>query len=434
MIGSGIFVLSGQAAARFAGPAVVLSFVLAGFVALLAALCVAELATAVPVSGGAFAFAYTVHGPLAGWLVGWALIVEYLVGASVMAIGWSGYASDGLDALGLRLPQDLRAGPFQDDPGFVNLYAVALVLAAGVLLLRGASESAMVNTVLVAIKMVALVLFVVVGATAVQTSNWTPFIPASESFGEFGVGGILRAAGVVFLTYISFDAVATAAQEARRPARTLPRALLWTLGIAIGLYLAVSLVMTGLVPFPELNVPNPLGVALAAHPDLDWLRQTVNAAAILGLAAGVIALLFGQSRIFMRMGREGMIPARLGRVSPGTASPRDAVVLGAVISALIAGVGPYDSLATLISAGTMLAYIAVCLAVVRLRRARPDLARPFRLPFGLLIPIAGAGALLVILSLLPSSTLLRVGVWMLLGVAIWFAYSRRGSRRALGEG
>jgi APA family basic amino acid/polyamine antiporter len=430
VIGSGIFVLSGQAAARFAGPAVVVSFLLSGVVALLAALCVAELATAIPVSGGAFSFNYTINGPFVGWMVAWAMVVEYLVGAGVMAIGWSGYAGDGLRELGIRIPPALRASPFAPEPGVVNLLAVLLILMVGALLARGSSESARVNVVLVGIKLLALVLFVAVGATAVHASNWDPFVPASEGFGDYGAAGVLRAAGVVFLTYIAFDAVATASQEARRPGRTLPAALVATLVGATALYVAVALVMTGLVFYGDLNVPDPLGVALDAHPDLLWLRQLVNVAAILGLAAGVLALLFGQSRIFVRLGREGMVPARLGAVDRRTGSPRLAVMVCVVAAALIAGFGEYDLLATMISAGTLFAYVAICVAVIRLRRMRPDLERPFRLPFGPAIPIAGIVAMVGVLLLLPPGTLARVGAWLVVGVVVWLAYSRAGARRA----
>jgi APA family basic amino acid/polyamine antiporter len=288
-----------------------------------------------------------------------------------------------------------------------------------------------VNAILVGIKLLALVLFIAVGAFAIDASNWDPFVPPSEGFGDFGVAGVFRAAGVVFLTYISFDAIATASQEARRPGRSLPVALLATLVAATALYVAVALVMTGLVPYGVLNVPDPLGVALDAHPDLGWLRQVVNVAAILGLAAGVLALLFGQSRILVRLGREGMVPERLGRVEPRTRSPRAAVVLCVVVAALIAGFGSYDAMATMISAGTLFAYIAICVAVIRLRRRRPDLERPFRLPFGALIPVAGMVGMAGVLLLLPPWTLARVGMWLAVGLVVWLAYSRAGARRVL---
>ena len=433
VVGSGIFVLSGQAAARFAGPAIIISFLIAALIATLPALCFSELSTTMPVSGGAFAYTFTVFGPLIGWIVAWALLVEYLVGAAVMAIGWASYAENIAQEFGAEIPGAIAQGPFADDPGVMNLPAAILVGLAALLLLQGASESARANAILVAIKLGALLLFVVMGATALTVDNWDPFFPPSEGFGEFGVTGVLRAVGVVFLTYISFDVIATAAQEAKNPGRSLPTAMGATLALAALVYVAVALVMTGLVSYTALDVPDPLSIALGAHPDLDWLRNLANAAAVAGLAAGVVSLLYGQSRILMRMAREGLMPRAIGRVDTRTESPRTAILACAAAGVLIAAFGSYNVLAITISGGTIVAYGIVCASVLRLRKLRPDLERPFRVPFGPVVPIAGIVALACVFFLLPPRTLLIVASWIAIGLVVWFLYTRHEYRRAVEE-
>ncbi len=425
VVGAGIFVTTGTAAAQYAGPAVVISFLLAGVAAAVTALCYAELAAMIPAAGSTYSYAYATFGIFLAWFIGWDLLLEYLFAASTVAVGWSGYFDAMLQSIGITLPHALTNAPFQEDGGVVNLPAIAIVLLCCALLWRGQQESAKANNWMVALKLSVLGAFVAAGIFYVTKSNWEPFIPANTgAFGDFGVSGVLRAAGVVFFAYIGFDAVSTAASEARDPQRTIPIGLLATVAIATTLYVLIGIVMTGMVDYRRLDVADPIAEAVrAAGPGLDWLEAAVSIAAVVGLAATVLVTFYGQTRIFMRMASDGMLPDRLGWVGRFR-TPGFATLVCAVAGALCAGFTPIDVLTNLVSIGTLLSFVIVSGAVLVLRRRRPDLERPFRVPaVNVVAPlgIVSAGALI---ALLPITTWIRLAVWLLIGLAIFFSYAK----------
>lgn len=426
VVGGGIFATTGVASAEYAGPAVVISFVLAGLAAAVTALCYAELASMIPAAGSTYSYAYAVFGVFLAWFIGWDLLLEYLFAASTVAVSWSGYLGALAAKAGIDLPNALMNPPFGDDPGVVNLPAVLIVLLTCGLLAVGMRESTTANNAMVVLKMVVLFLFVAVGAFFVVGANWEPFVPPNEGrFGEYGVSGIIRGAGVVFFAYVGFDAVSTAAAEARDPRRTVPAGLLGTVLVSTALYVAIGIVMTGLVPYEELNVPDPLAVAInEAGPSLDWLEALVDVAAIVGLAATVLVTFYGQTRIFMRMASDGMLPSALGRVSDETRTPVPATLVCAIVGAIVAGLTPIEALSNLVSIGTLLSFTIVCAGVVVLRHRRPDLERPFRVPAVHLAAGAGILASVGLILTLPVSTWVRLGVWLAIGLVIYFAYAR----------
>jgi len=430
VVGGGIFATTGVASAKYAGPAVVISFVVAGIAAAVTALCYAELAAMIPAAGSTYSYAYAVFGIFLAWFIGWDLLLEYLFAAATVAVSWSGYVGAIATKGGVDLPNALMNPPFGDDPGVVNLPAVLIVLVTCWLLLIGMRESTRANNAMVLLKMVVLVLFVAFGAWFITKTNWEPFVPKSEGgFGDYGITGILRGAGVVFFAYVGFDAVSTAAAEARNPRRTIPIGLLATVLISTVLYVAIGIVMTGLVPYTQLDVADPLAVAInAAGPSLDWLETAVDVAAIIGLAATVLVTFYGQTRIFMRMSSDGMLPDALGKVSTSTRTPVQATIVCAVFGAIVAGLTPIEALGNLVSIGTLLSFTIVCSGVVVLRRKRPDLERPFRVPAVNLVAGLGIVCSIGLIATLPVETWIRLFVWLLIGLGIFFAYARPRSR------
>lgn len=426
VVGAGIFATVGVAAAEYAGPAVVFAFVLAGLAAAVTAVCYAEMAAMIPAAGSTYSYAYATFGLFLAWLIGWDLLLEYLFAAATVAVSWAGYFDAMLEGAGIHLPDAITHAPFDDDPGVVNLPAIAIVLVTCGLLYVGTRESASANNTMVALKLAVLLAFVVAGSFFVAASNWEPFIPPNEGrFGEYGLTGVLRAAGLVFFAYVGFDAVSTAAAEARDPQRTIPIGLLATVAISTLLYVLIGAVMTGMVPYRQLDVPDPLTEAVrAAGPALDWLEAAVAVAAVIGLAATVLVTFYGQTRIFMRMASDGMLPSALGRVSGRFRTPVVATAVCAVAGSLCAGLMPLDALANLVSIGTLLSFTIVCGAVLVLRRRRPDLERPFRVPAVGIVAPAGILCSLALIAMLPVSTWLRLAIWMAIGLAIYVAYAR----------
>jgi basic amino acid/polyamine antiporter, APA family len=429
VVGAGIFVVTGDAAANYAGPAVVVSFVLAGIVAGLTALCYAELAASIPAAGSTYSYAFAAFGSLIGWFIGWDLLLEYLFAASTVAVGWSGYFDSLLQSLGVHLPQALITPPFGSDPGIVNLPAVAIMALCSGALWLGTRESAVANNAMVVLKLAILALVVGVGAFYVTSANLEPFVPAhAGGFGDFGWSGILRGAGIVFFAYIGFDAVSTAAAEAREPRRTIPIGLLGTVLIATAIYIAVGFVLTGMARYRQLGVDDPIAAAIhAAGPHLDWLLRLTDVAAVVGLASTVLVTLYGQTRIFMRMSEDGMLPPRFGRVSPRTRTPQFSIVLCGIAGSVVAGLVPLTVLGELISIGTLLAFVIVSSGVVVLRRRYPDLERPFRVPALPLVAGVAIVASLALMATLPGATWIRLAVWALIGFAIYFLYAREHS-------
>ncbi len=419
IIGAGIFVLTGTAAARYAGPAVMLSFVLGGIVCALVGLCYAELAAMLPVSGSTYAYTYATLGEIFAWMIGWDLVLEYAMGAATVAVGWSGYATSLLKDVGIVIPPALTAP--------ANLPAAAIVGLLTLLLVAGTRQSAGLNNVMVAIKLVVVLAFIAVGVFSVQPAHWRPLVPPNAGeFGHFGATGILRGAAVVFFAYIGFDAVSTAAQEARNPQRDMPAGILGSLAISTILYIAVAAVLTGIVPYDQLNVPDPIAKAVDVIA-LPWFSLMVKIGALTGLTTVILVLLFGQTRIFFTMAEDGLLPGLFAYVSPRLGTPVRSQVLIGVVVAIFAAFVPIDILGEMVSIGTLCAFILVCAAILYLRRSDPAAARPFRVPAVPWIPIAGILVCLLLMAGLPGSTWLRLLVWMAVGLVVYAAYGRRHS-------
>jgi len=421
IIGTGIFVLTGVAASQNAGPALVISMVISAVGCAFAGLCYAEFASMVPVAGSAYTYAYATVGELFAWIIGWDLILEYALSSSTVAVGWSGYFGSLMADLGITVPAAMMAPP-------MNIPAAVIVLLVTALLVIGIKESADTNTVLVAIKAVVLIVFIVAGAAYVKRANLTPFIPPNTgAFGEFGWSGVLRGAGVMFFAYIGFDAVSTAAQEAKNPARDMPIGILGSLAICTIIYVLVATVLIGLVPYRELMVADPLAVGIDAT-GLHWLSPVVKVAALFGLFSTMLVNLLAQTRIFFSMSRDGLLPAFFGAVHPRFRTPYLSTVLTGSIIALVAALTPIALLGQLVSIGTLLAFVLVSIGVIVLRRTAPDLPRPFRTPAVPFVPIAGAVICLAQMIGLPAATWERLFIWLAIGLTVYFAYSHRHAR------
>ena len=443
IIGAGIFVLTGTAAAQYAGPAIVYSFVLAGVGCLFAGLCYAEFAAMIPISGSAYTYGYATLGEFMAWIIGWDLILEYLFGAATVAVGWSGYFSAFMTELGVSLPAQLTNSPlayadgeFTRTGAMVNFPAVFLIAIMTALLVIGIRESARFNNIIVIVKLAIVLLVIGFGFMYVNQANWHPFIPPNTgTFGQYGWSGIVRGAGVIFFAYIGFDAVSTAAQEARNPQRDMPIGILGSLAVCTVLYILMALVMTGLAPYTELNVPHPVFVAIdKAGPSLAWLGAFVNIGAIAGLASVVLVMLMAQPRIFYAMARDGLLPPVFGRVHPRFRTPYITTILTGAVAAVVAGLFPIGILGELVSIGTLLAFVIVSAGILVLRYREPNLPRPFRTPFVPIVPILAILICGYMMVSLPPDTWLRLLVWMVLGLAIYFAYGKSHSRLGRAEG
>jgi APA family basic amino acid/polyamine antiporter len=436
IVGTGIFVLTGTAAALHAGPALAVSFIISGLGCLCSGLCYAEFASMIPLSGSAYSYAYATIGEFLAWVIGWDLILEYMVGAATVATGWSGYAVKLLGQLGFNIPPELSHAPlsFEGDHflttgAFLNVPAVFVIALITCLLISGIQESTLVNSIIVAVKLTVIAAFLIFCFPHVKTSNWVPFIPPNTGHvGVYGWTGIFAAAGIIFYAYIGFDAVSCAAQEVVKPSRDIPIGILGSLLVCTVLYISVSLVLTGVVPYQELNVAAPVALAVErSGPTVAWLRPWIEIGAIGGLSSVVLVLLLAQPRIFHRMAMDGLFPKAFARVHPKFRTPTTTTLLTGVCAAILAGVLPIDVLSSMVSIGTLLAFTIVCISVVILRKTRPELERQFRTPWVPFIPVAGAIICLGQMLFLPFATWMRLVAWLVLGMAVYFGYGYRNS-------
>jgi len=437
-VGAGIFVLTGTVAAQHAGPAVALSFGIASVVCLLAGLCYAELAAMAPVAGSAYSYSYASMGEATGWTVGWCLILEYLFAGALVAIGWSAYLQSALHDFGIGLPALFTQAPFalSDDRrlvatgSLVDLPAFLITILCTALLLRGTEFSARVNNFIVVAKIAAMMLVIVAGFAFINRANWTPFIPSNSGvFGHFGWSGVMQGAGFLFFAYIGFDSISTLAQEVRDPQRTMPRALIASIGLTTLLYVLVGLVITGLASYRLLNVADPVYVALDhAGPGLAWTKAIVGVVAIVGLVSVLLVTLLGQVRIFYAMGRDGLLPSIFTQVHEDTQVLRKGTLITGAIGSAVAGFMPLSLLGELISMGTLFAFVMVAASVMILRHREPNAQRPFLVPFYPWIPLLSVASCLYLMWSLPQDTWLRLVVWLAIGAAVYVLYGLKRRR------
>ena len=463
IIGTGIFVITGTATAMHAGPAVVLSFIFAAVGCVFAGLCYAEFSSMIPVAGSAYTYGYATLGEIFAWIIGWDLVLEYAFGAATVASGWSGYFISLLGDFGIKLPASM-AGTHWDnfvfyqnhwenvtkivpklrllgiDPdtlphahGVFNLLGCLAIIGCTLVLVIGVKESANFNTGIVVIKVCVLLIFLAIGGTyllghrELMAANWHPFIPANEGFGQFGVSGIFRAAGIIFFAYIGFDAVSTAAQEAKNPERDMPIGILGSLIICTILYILVAGVLTGLVNYTDLNVPDPLAIGIDLT-GVRWGSFLVKIGALMGLTSTIVVMLLGQSRVFFSMSRDRLLPGWFSAIHPRFRTPWISTLTVGIFVAVLAASLPINVLDEMVSIGTLLAFVIVCIGVWILRRRSPELPRPFRTPLVPLVPILGIVISLAMMVSLTGITWIRLVVWLTIGMFIYFGYSRHHSR------
>lgn len=439
IIGTGIFVLTGTVAAQNAGPGVVLSFVLAGVASIFAALCYSEFASTVPMAGSAYTYGYATLGELFAWIIGWDLILEYALGAVTVAIGWSGYVVSFLKDLGIIIPPPLSAArgtlvTLADGStvtAILNLPAVFIIAAVTALLVVGIKESASFNNVIVVIKVAVVLLFIVGAASAVVTANWTPFIPPNTGEREaFGWTGVVAGAGIVFFAYIGFDAVSTAAQEAKNPQRDMPIGIIGSLLVCTVLYIIVAAIATGVVPYKQLDVPDPIAFAADKAGMGKWMRGLIKLGAIAGLSSVILVMLLGQSRVFWAMSKDGLLPPFINRVHPRFKTPWITSIVTGIVVAIFSAVFTVREAGSLVSIGTLLAFVIVSVGVLVLRIREPNLPRAFKTPAVWIVAPLGALSAIYLMIFLSGQTWMRLVIWLALGLLLYFFYGMHKSKLA----
>lgn len=429
IIGTGIFVLTGIAAATQSGPAVILSFVIAGLACAFAALSYAELAASVGGCGSAYGYSYAAFGELIAFIIGWDLLLEYGISVAAVANGWAGYFSNALTAIGFPLPDALTKAP--EMGGIINLPATVIILLLMGLLIIGVKHSAKANNAMVVVKLITICIFIGVASFNVHPENWHPFMPFGwfQTLPNGKTTGVLAGASLVFFAYVGFDAVSTAAEEAKDPQRDLPIGIVGSLVFCTIIYIIVSGLLTGVVHYTDLNVSSPVAHAMLLL-GYDWASALIATGVIAGLTTVMLVLYYGLTRIIFAMSRDGLLPAFLNEVNPGTQTPIRVIVICGIIISLVAGFIPLGALAELVNIGTLAAFVLVCFGVIMLRINKPDLPRPFKAPFGALLPVLGMLSCSTLMGFLPAITWLRFVIWLVIGLIVYFSYSINNSKLA----
>jgi basic amino acid/polyamine antiporter, APA family len=438
IIGAGLFVLTGQVAAEFAGPSVFFSFLIAGIISIFAALCYAEFAALIPIAGSAYSYAYVTLGEFPAWILGWAMTTQYLLSPCTIAVGWSGYFSSLIGDFGLQIPAAFASAPFVHDVqtgwhlsgSLMNLPAMIIVALMGLLVSTGVKAAASFNNVMVALKLSVVLLFIGCGIAFINVDNLVPFIPENTGvFGQYGFSGILRGAGIMFFAFIGFDALSTLTQEAKNPQKDMPRGMLGSLGICTLVYLVFSLVLTGIVSYKLLGVADPIALAVnVLGPKFLWLRLFVKIAILAGLTSVIMVMLMGQARILCTMAHDGLLPKKMGKIQSNTHTPLFTTVLVTLVAILVSGLFPLTILGQIVSMGTLMTFGIVCFGVLILHYKEPNLHRPFKTPCMPWIPLFGTLACLAQMMLLPGVTWIQMIVWLVLGCIIYFSYGIKHSK------
>ncbi|HBE17420.1 MAG TPA: amino acid permease [Cyanobacteria bacterium UBA11149] len=429
IIGAGIFVLTGQVAANYTGPAIALSFLVAAICCGFVGLCYAEFASMIPIAGSGYTYAYATLGEIVAWMIGWVLLLEYVFCCATVAVGWSGYITSFLKDIGIVIPPYLLSGTF-------NVPAIFIIAIITILLLLGIRKSSGVNNGIVAVKLGVIFLFILVGISYINQENLLPFIPENTGeFGKFGLSGIWRGAGAIFFAYIGFDGITSVAQEAKNPQRDMPIAILASLLVSTILYISVALVLVGIVPYQQLNVADPMAVGVdALGEELVWLQFAIKIGAIAGLSSVILVNMMAQARIFYAIANDGLLPPQFAEIHPEFKTPHLATIVSGIVAAILAGLFPIDILGELASFGALLAFFVIAIAVLVLRHTQPDLARPFKTPFVPFVPIIGALTSGLQMLTFPLHTWLQLLGWLLIGLLVYFTYSRHNSLLNMAKG
>jgi basic amino acid/polyamine antiporter, APA family len=428
VIGAGIFTLTGVAAATHSGPAMVYSFIIAAIGCAFAGICYSEFSTMIPIAGSAYTYSYETLGELVAWIIGWALVLEYAVGAATVAVSWAATFDSILLSFNIRIPRALVASPFEEMPGSINLVAIIILCIVSAILVRGISESAKFNDIIVVTKVAVVIFFIGIGYFFINRANYHPFLPPNTGqFGSFGWSGVLAGAGQVFFAYIGFDAVSTAAQEAKNPKRDMPIGIIGSLAVCTVLYILYSLVLTGVVNYKELNVAAPLAVAVDRMKGVEWIGFLMKLGSLCGLTSVMLVMLLGQSRVFYSMSKDGLLPRLFSELHPKFRTPWKSNFLLLIFVSIGAAFTPIARLGNLTSIGTLFAFVVACIGIIIMRKSRPDLPRPFRTPMVPTLPILGVLVNVALMAGLGPITWIAFLIWMSIGLVVYFAYSRKTS-------